>query len=70
MQTCLHHGGLSPAVDEEDVKLIAAAYTKGNGDLKFLASTFSLNHEAMVKTPPKDANDFAKQVLLGSYTTA
>jgi len=55
--------------NEEDVKLIAAAFDKGKGDLKFLASSFSLNLSLVEAKPPANAQDFAKNVLLGSYTS-
>lgn len=53
---------------EDDVKLIAVAYKRRNGDLSSLALEFSLSHAALTSKPPTNAEDFAKHVLLGSYT--
>jgi len=52
----------------EDVARLAEVYTKAKGDLDKLARMLGASSMLLKKNPPKDANDFGKKILEGSYT--
>lgn len=54
--------------DPADVDFFAQIFTDYSGDLRKLAEAYTLNLSAMVAHPPVSPKDWARKLLLGTYT--
>lgn len=53
--------------DVAEIMLVAKKYEELNGDVMKLAQFFNANFELIFRNAPRDANDFAKKLLMGTY---
>lgn len=55
-------------VSKVELERFAKVYTQSRGNVDFLVQKFHISAELLRKTPPENANDFAKRLLDGCYT--